>query len=78
MHPWSLISPASRGIGFALARRVLQRTNAPVVATARKDLDKTKDELLQGLDVDERRVTVLKVDVLGTPFQSWSRFQTMS
>ncbi|CAN9151242.1 unnamed protein product [Alternaria alternata] len=64
MPPWSLISPASRGIGFALARRVLQTTNAPVVTTARKDLDKTKEELLDGLDVDERRLTVLKLDVL--------------
>ena len=66
MPPWSLISPASRGIGFALARRVLQITNAPVVATARKDLNKTKEELLEGLGVDEKRLTVLKLDVLGT------------
>ena len=66
MPPWSLISPASRGLGFALARRVLQTTNAPVVTTARKDLDKTKEELLDGLDVDEKRLTVLKLDVLGT------------
>jgi NAD(P)-dependent dehydrogenase (short-subunit alcohol dehydrogenase family) len=65
MAPWSLISPASRGIGFALARRVLQTTNAPVVATARKDLDKTKEELLEGLGVDENRLRVLKLDVLG-------------
>ncbi|EMD96027.1 hypothetical protein COCC4DRAFT_124136 [Bipolaris maydis ATCC 48331] len=64
MPPWSLISPASRGIGFALARRVLQTTNAPVVATARKDLDKTKEELLDGLDVDEKRLSVLRLDVL--------------
>jgi NAD(P)-dependent dehydrogenase (short-subunit alcohol dehydrogenase family) len=65
MAPWSLISPASRGIGFALARRVLQTTNAPVVATARKDLDKTKEELLEGLGIDESRLRVLKLDVLG-------------
>ncbi|KAF1939144.1 NAD(P)-binding protein [Clathrospora elynae] len=64
MPPWSLISPASRGIGFALARRVLQTTNAPVVATARKDLDKTKQDLLEGLEVDETRLKVLKLDVL--------------
>lgn len=66
MPPWSLISPASRGIGFALARRVLQTTNAPVVATARKDVDKMKEQLLDGIDVDENRLTVLKLDVLGT------------
>ncbi|KAF2629728.1 NAD(P)-binding protein [Macroventuria anomochaeta] len=63
MPPWSMISPASRGIGFALARRVLQTTNAPVVATARKDLDKTEEELLEGLDIDETRLRVLKLDV---------------
>jgi NAD(P)-dependent dehydrogenase (short-subunit alcohol dehydrogenase family) len=65
MPPWSLISPASRGIGFALAKRVLQTTNAPVVVTARKDLDKTKQELLDGMGVDESRLRVLKLDVLG-------------
>ncbi|KAI1574623.1 hypothetical protein PtrCC142_002912 [Pyrenophora tritici-repentis] len=64
MPPWSLISPASRGIGFALARRVLQTTHTPVIATARKDLDRTKEELLDGLGVDEGRLTVLKLDVL--------------
>ncbi|KAJ4410544.1 hypothetical protein N0V91_002031 [Didymella pomorum] len=63
MPAWSMISPASRGIGFALARRVLQTTNAPVVATARKDLDKMKEQLLEGLDVDEARLRVLKLDV---------------
>ncbi|OSS50533.1 hypothetical protein B5807_05140 [Epicoccum nigrum] len=63
MPPWSMISPASRGIGFALARRVLQTTNAPVVATARKDLDKTKERLLEGLKIDEARLRVLRLDV---------------
>lgn len=66
MPPWSMISPASRGIGFAIARRVLQTTNAPVVATARRDLDRTKEELLEGLDVDEARLRVLRLDVTGT------------
>lgn len=60
-----MISPASRGIGFALARRILQTTNAPVVATARKDLDKTKEQLLEGLDIDEKRLRVLRLDVTG-------------
>jgi NAD(P)-dependent dehydrogenase (short-subunit alcohol dehydrogenase family) len=65
MPPWSLVSPASRGIGFALARQILQTTTAPVVATARKDIAKTKNELLEGLDVDEKRLSVLELDVLG-------------
>ncbi|KAJ4298070.1 hypothetical protein N0V90_005969 [Kalmusia sp. IMI 367209] len=64
MKPWCLVSPASRGIGFALARRVLQTTKAPVVATARKDLASTKKKLLEGLDVNEDRLTMLEVDVL--------------
>jgi NAD(P)-dependent dehydrogenase (short-subunit alcohol dehydrogenase family) len=65
MPPWSLISPASRGIGFALARRVLQTTNAPVVVTARKDLAKAKKELLEGIDIDDERLTMMEIDVLG-------------
>jgi NAD(P)-dependent dehydrogenase (short-subunit alcohol dehydrogenase family) len=65
MQPWALITPASKGIGFALARRILQSTNVPVVATARKDQDQTKKKLLDGLkDIDESRLTVLRVDVL--------------
>ncbi|EME89288.1 uncharacterized protein MYCFIDRAFT_70475 [Pseudocercospora fijiensis CIRAD86] len=65
MHPWALVSPASRGIGLELARRLLQTTTVPIVATARKDLDQTKEQLLSGLkDVSEDRLHVVKVDVL--------------
>src|ERR1700712_4989166 len=66
MKPWTLISPASRGIGLALARRVLQTMNAPVVTTARKDLDQTRENILKDLPgIDEGRLKVLKMDVLG-------------
>lgn len=65
MHPWALVSPASRGIGLSLGRHVLQTTKVPVVATARNDLDKTKAKLLEDLDVSGDRVTMLQVDVLG-------------
>ena len=66
MQPWALVTPASRGIGLELARRLLQTTNVPVVATARKDLDQTKESVLGGLkDVKENRLSVLKLDVLG-------------
>ena len=66
MQPWALVSPASRGIGLELARRLLQTTKVPIVATARKDLDQTRENVLRGLDdVDENRLQVLKVDVLG-------------
>ncbi|KAJ2904859.1 hypothetical protein MKZ38_007051 [Zalerion maritima] len=69
-RPWILISPSSRGIGFALTRRVLLTTNAPVVATARKNLDEVKAEILHGLrdgkdaDAVGRRLEVLKLDFL--------------
>lgn len=66
MQPWAFVSPSSRGIGLELARRLLQTTKVPVVATARKDLDQTREHALQGLkDVKEDRLHVLKVDVLG-------------
>ncbi len=66
MQPWALVSPASRGIGLEFARRLLQTTNVPIVATARKDLDQTKENVLTGLnDVKEDRLNVLKVDFLG-------------
>lgn len=66
MQPWALVTPASRGIGFVLTRRILQTTSVPVVATARQDVDQAKEKLLEGLkDVKEDRLTVLKLDVTG-------------
>ncbi|MCJ1466224.1 hypothetical protein MMC07_004843 [Pseudocyphellaria aurata] len=61
--PWILTTPASRGIGFELTRRLLKTTNLPVVATARKEVEDTKERLLDGLDVDKDRLEVLKLDV---------------
>ena len=63
--PWLLATPASRGIGLQLARRLLNTTDLPVVATARKDLESTKAKILQGLDVDPSRLSVLRLDVTG-------------
>lgn len=60
---WSLVCPASRGIGFHLTRHILQNTQLPVVATSRKDLEGTKSSILKDLDVDPKRLTVLEVDV---------------
>lgn len=69
MQPWALVTPASRGIGLELARRLLQTTKVPIVATARKDLDQTRENILHGLDgVSEDRLHVLKIDVLGRYF----------
>ena len=61
--PWSLVSPASRGIGFHLTRHLLQTTKIPVVATARKDVEGVKKSILQDLpDVESDRLTVLELD----------------
>lgn len=61
--PWLLVSPASRGIGLQLARRLLKATELPLVATARKDLDTAREQILDGLNVDKERLEVLKLDV---------------
>jgi NAD(P)-dependent dehydrogenase (short-subunit alcohol dehydrogenase family) len=66
MHPWALVTPASRGIGLELAKRILQTTSIPVIATARKDVDQTKQNVLSGLkEVNEDRLSVVKLDFLG-------------
>jgi hypothetical protein len=73
MQPWALVSPASRGIGLHLARHLLQNTKLPIVTTARKDLDHAKETILDGLHhVDESRLNVLKLDVLGMHFAFWA------
>ncbi len=50
-RPWIFISPASRGIGHALARHLLRTTGLPVVATARSDLDGVRASILWDLRV---------------------------
>jgi NAD(P)-dependent dehydrogenase (short-subunit alcohol dehydrogenase family) len=66
---WTLVTPSSRGIGAALIRHLLKTTPAsvPVVATARSDIEGTKEKLLSDLDLseDERtRLDVQRCDVL--------------
>lgn len=76
--PWLLVSPASRGIGLQLARRLLKTTDLPVIATARSELEKTREQILDGIDVDKHRLEVLKLDVTGTVlpmFQSTLTFE---
>ena len=63
-QPWLFVSPASRGIGFQLARRLLRTTNLPVVATSRrKSQDDVRAQILDGLDVDKERLDILDLDV---------------
>ncbi|KAI4254233.1 MAG: hypothetical protein LQ352_003216, partial [Teloschistes flavicans] len=63
LKPWILTTPASRGIGLQLARRLLNTTDLPVVATARKNIDETKAQILKDLDVDSTRLSVFELDV---------------
>ena len=63
VKPWLFVSPASRGIGLQLAKRLLKTTDLPVIATARRDLDRVRKEILDGQDVDKKRLEVLKLDV---------------
>lgn len=65
VQPWILTSPASKGVGLQLTRRLLASTKLPIVATARSDVEGTKDRILEGLDVDKKRLQVLKIDVTG-------------
>ncbi|KAK4979507.1 hypothetical protein LTR66_010475 [Elasticomyces elasticus] len=76
MQAWALVTPASRGIGLEIARRLLKTTNIPLVATARKDPDQTRENILTGLDgIEQDRLNVLKVDVLGLLFPEKSPTQ---
>lgn len=63
---FALLTPASRGIGFALARQLLVHTNLPVCATARKDCDTVHDKLVKSINSKRdaaKRLTVLEADV---------------
>ena len=61
-----LVTPASRGLGFAFARHLLAHSDLPVVATARRDCDQVQDQLLQGVkNKDRERLRVFQVDVTG-------------
>lgn len=73
---WTLVTPSSRGIGFALTRQLLRTLpgTVPVVATARSDLPGTKERLLASLELSEpqaARLDVQECDVLSE--QSVSR-----
>lgn len=66
---WALVTPASRGIGAALARHLLSTTPAsvPIVATARSDPDGVREKLLASLDIRDsqrERLDVQRCDVL--------------
>lgn len=65
-HGFALITPASRGLGFAFAQQLLTKTELPVVATARKNCADLKDKILSSKGIPqnaEQRLRVLEVDV---------------
>ena len=67
-HGFALVTPASRGLGFAFTQQLLTRTKLPVIATARKNCDELQQRLLssKGMPEDaEGRLHVLQVDVTG-------------
>ncbi len=66
--PWIFICPSSRGIGYALTRRLLQTTTLPILATTRNhDPSQAKASLLQDLpNADEQlapRLSIVQADV---------------
>lgn len=78
MPAWALVTPASRGIGLELARRLLRTTNLPVVATtrgstdeateailARKSGEDAVDDAVMDAEADGGRLTVLRLEVTG-------------
>ncbi|EXJ62541.1 hypothetical protein A1O7_02979 [Cladophialophora yegresii CBS 114405] len=69
---WTLVTPSSRGIGFALTRHLLRTLppTIPVVATARSDLPGVKENLLASLELSPKQAARLDVrgcDVLSEP-----------
>lgn len=65
--PWLLVTPASQGLGFHLAKHLLRNTKLPVVATARNNLDDVRGKLIDDTGAEKDRLEVLKVDVTGRP-----------
>ena len=65
VKPWILVSPASQGIGLQIARRLLKTTDLPIVATARRDIEGTRNHVLSGLGDEKQRLDVLKLDLNG-------------
>jgi NAD(P)-dependent dehydrogenase (short-subunit alcohol dehydrogenase family) len=68
--PWIFICPASRGIGHALTRRLLQTTTLPILASTRRDPSSTKSSILEGLQTSSSnaedlapRLSVVTLDV---------------
>jgi len=65
---FALVTPASRGIGLALAQQLLAQTKLPVLATARSKCDEVRNRILAGKNLPsdaEKRLRLFEVDVKG-------------
>lgn len=65
---FALVTPASRGIGFAFARQLLVHTDLPICITARNNCDELHEKLVGSVRTrtdTAKRLTVVKVDVTG-------------
>ncbi|KAL3463166.1 hypothetical protein BJX64DRAFT_257727 [Aspergillus heterothallicus] len=64
---FAIVTPASRGLGFAFAQQLLANTNIPVIATARTNCDQLRSRLLESVEAEgsraEHRLKIFKVDV---------------
>ncbi|KAG6840444.1 hypothetical protein C0991_006709 [Blastosporella zonata] len=66
--PFSLVTPASRGLSLALTRHLLRTTTMPVYATHRSDSeDVMKNHILDTLDVDPRRLNLIHLELTSEP-----------
>ncbi|GKZ20135.1 hypothetical protein AbraIFM66951_008397 [Aspergillus brasiliensis] len=64
---FALVTPASKGLGFAFARQLLSNTDLPVLATARRGTGQLRQSLLEQLHDEtgkaDERLRVFEVDV---------------
>ncbi|RAK99721.1 short-chain dehydrogenase/reductase [Aspergillus ibericus CBS 121593] len=64
---FALVTPASKGLGFAFAQQLLSHTDLPVLVTARRDGGELRNRLLKETsnesDKAEERLRVFEVDV---------------
>ena len=65
---WTLVTPSSRGIGLSFVQQLLKTTTVPVVATARSDIEGTRERILEGVDSKHHsRLDVQNCDVESEP-----------